>query len=79
MISCVYRSHGMLREALQLLKSSCDEHARLGMKALEAENRMLIAETYLAMGLAHEAEKEIRAAIPVFEDQAMAGRCDCCR
>ncbi len=71
MISCVYRSHGMLREALELLKSSCDEHARLGMKALEAVNRMLIAETYLAMGLPHEAEKEIRTAIPVFEDQAM--------
>jgi tetratricopeptide (TPR) repeat protein len=71
MISCVYRSHGMLREALQLLKSSCDEHARLGMKPLEAYNRMLIAETLLAMGRSHDAEVEIRAAIPVFEEQGM--------
>jgi tetratricopeptide (TPR) repeat protein len=71
MISCVYRSHGMLREALQLLRSSCDDHARLGMKSLEAANRMLIAETYLAMGRSHDAEVEIRAAIPVFEEQEM--------
>lgn len=71
MISCVYRSHGMLNEALQLLKSSCDEHARLGTKSLEAGNRMLIAETYLAMGRAHDAELEIRGAIPVFEELAM--------
>jgi tetratricopeptide (TPR) repeat protein len=71
MISCIYRAHGMLSEALQLLKSSCDDHARLGMKALEAANRMLIAETYLAMGRAHDAEVEIRAAMPVFEEQAM--------
>jgi tetratricopeptide (TPR) repeat protein len=71
MISCIYRAHGMLREALQLLRSSCEEHGRLGLKALEAANRMLIAETYLAMGRAHDAEVEVRAAIPVFEEQAM--------
>ena len=41
------------------------------MKSLEASNRMLIAETYLAMGRAHDAEVEIRAAIPVFEEQSM--------
>jgi tetratricopeptide (TPR) repeat protein len=71
MISCIYRSHGMLSEALQLLKRSCSEHAKLGMRSLEASNRMLIAETYLAMGRAHDAEIEIRAAIPVFEEQGM--------
>ena len=71
MISCIYRSQGMLREALHLLKSSRDEHARLGMKSLEAANRMLIAETYLAMGRHRDAEVEIRLAIPVFEDQRM--------
>jgi tetratricopeptide (TPR) repeat protein len=71
MISCIYRSFGMLHEALQLLKSSCYEHARLGLKSLEAHNRMLIAETYLAMGRPREAEAEIRAAIPVFEDEGM--------
>jgi tetratricopeptide (TPR) repeat protein len=71
MISCIYRSLGMLREALHLLKSSCHEHARLGLKSLEAHNRMLIAETYLAMGRPHDAETEIRAAIPVFEDEGM--------
>jgi len=71
MLSCVYRSHGMLSEALQLLKSSCEEHAQLGMKSLEASNRMLIAETYLAMGRPREAESEIRAALPVLEEQSM--------
>ena len=71
MISCIYRSFGMLREALHLLKSSCYEHAKLGLKSLEAHNRMLIAETYLAMGRPHDAETEIRAAIPVFEDEGM--------
>lgn len=71
MISCIYRAQGMLREALQLLISSRDEHARLGMKGLEAANRMLIAETYLAMGRHRDAEVEIRRAIPVFEAQGM--------
>lgn len=71
MISCVYRSHGMLNEALQLLQSSCEEHVRLGMKSLEASNRMLIAETYLAMGRPREAEREIRQVLPILEDQSM--------
>ncbi len=72
MISCIYRAQGMLGEALQLLISSREEHARLGMNGLEAANRMLIAETYLAMGRDHDAEVEIRRAIPVFEAQRMA-------
>jgi len=71
MISCVYRSHGMLNEALQLLQSSCEEHARLGMRSLEARNRMLIAETYLAMGRPREAEREIRRVLPILEEQSM--------
>jgi tetratricopeptide (TPR) repeat protein len=71
MISCVYRSHGMLNEALQLLQSSCEEHARLGMRSLEASNRMLIAETYLAMGRPREAEREIRQVLPILEEQSM--------
>jgi tetratricopeptide (TPR) repeat protein len=71
MISCVYRSHGMLNEALQLLQSSCEEHARLGMRSLEASNRMLIAETYLAMGHPREAEREIRLVLPILEEQSM--------
>ncbi len=71
MISSVYRSHGMLNEALQLLQSSCEEHVRLGMRSLEAANRMLIAETYLAMGRAQEAETEIRQVLPILEEQSM--------
>ena len=70
-ISLAFRSKGMLKEALRFLESSREDHERLGMKWSEAYNRMLIAETYLAMGLAHDAEVEIRAAIPVFEDQGM--------
>lgn len=71
MISCVYRSHGMLNEALQLLQGSCEEHAQLGMRSLEASNRMLIAETYLAMGRPREAEREIRRVLPILEEQSM--------
>ncbi|MEP6470652.1 MAG: hypothetical protein ABJC28_01455 [Acidobacteriota bacterium] len=71
MISCVYRSHGKLNEALQLLLSSCEEHARLGMRSLEASCRMLIAETYLAMGRAREAEREIRLVLPILEEESM--------
>ncbi len=61
----------MLNEALQLLQSSCEEHVRLGMRSLEAANRMLIAETYLAMGRAQEAETEIRQVLPILEEQSM--------
>jgi len=71
MISCVYRSHGRLNEALQLLLSSCEEHTRLGMRSLEASSRMLIAETYLAMGRAREAEREIRLVLPILEEESM--------
>ena len=70
-ISLAFRSKGMLKEALRFLESSREDHERLGMKWSEAYNRMLIAETYLAMGRSHDAEVEIRAAIPVFEDQSM--------
>jgi hypothetical protein len=71
MISCIYRSHGLIDQALQLLKSGCEEHARLGLATLVASDRILIAETYLAMGRPREAELEIRAAIPVLEEQGM--------
>jgi len=71
MISTIFRSHGLLDEALQLLKSSCEEHARLGMKSLEANNRILIAETYLAMCRPKEAELEIRATLPTLQEHAM--------
>jgi tetratricopeptide (TPR) repeat protein len=71
MISCIYRSYGLIEEALQLLKSGCEEHARLGLASLVANDRILIAETYLAMGRPRDAEVEIRAAIPVFEEQGM--------
>lgn len=70
-ISLAFRSKGMLKEALRFLESSREDHERLGMKWSEAYNRMLIAETLLAMGRSHDAEVEIRAAIPVLEEQAM--------
>jgi hypothetical protein len=41
------------------------------MKWPEAYHRILIAETYLAMGRAREAEIEIRAALPILEEQGM--------
>jgi len=71
MISGIYRSHGMIDEALLLLKSSFQEHTRLGLTSLVANDRILIAETYLAMGRPGEAELEIRAALPVLQEQAM--------
>jgi hypothetical protein len=70
-ISYVFRSHGMLSQAIELLESSRKDHKRLGMKWNEAYKRMLIAETFLAMGRAHDAEIEIRAALPILEEQAM--------
>lgn len=73
MISLAFRSKGMLKEALSFLENSREHHERLGMNWCEAYIRMLIAETYLAMGRAHDAEVEIRAATPVFEEQAMVG------
>ncbi len=71
MISCIYRSHGLIDEALQLLKSGCEEHARLGLASLVANDRILIAETYIALGRPRDAEVEIREAIPVLEEQGM--------
>lgn len=71
MISCIYRVNGRLEEAAALLETSRQDHARLGMKWPEAYHRILIAETYLAMGRAREAEIEIRAALPILEEQGM--------
>jgi tetratricopeptide (TPR) repeat protein len=71
MISCIYRSHGLIDEALQLLKSGCEEHARLGLTSLVANDRILIAETYLAMGRPGEAELELRTALPALQERAM--------
>ena len=71
MISCIYRARGRLEEAVGLLRSSEQEHEQLGMKSLVANNRILIAETYLAMGRPREAEIEIRAALPMLEEQGM--------
>jgi tetratricopeptide (TPR) repeat protein len=71
MISCIYRANGRLEEAVALLETSRQDHARLGMKWPEAYHRILIAETYLAMGRAREAEIEIRAALPILEEQGM--------
>ncbi|HVE65013.1 MAG TPA: hypothetical protein VNC59_00410, partial [Thermoanaerobaculia bacterium] len=71
MISCIYRARGRFEEAVWLLRSSEREHEQLGRKSLAANHRMLIAETYLAMGRAREAEIEIRAALPILEEQGM--------
>lgn len=71
MISTIYRSKGRLEEAVALLQASRVDHARLGMKWPEAYLRVLIAETYLAMGRPREAESEIRAALPILEEQGM--------
>jgi hypothetical protein len=60
-----------LREALQLFKRGRQEFARLGVKAYEAYNRVLAAETYLAMGCHREAEREILKALPSIEEQGM--------
>jgi tetratricopeptide (TPR) repeat protein len=70
-ISLAFRSKGMLNEAIRLLENSRQDHEKLGMKWAEAYKRMLIAETLLALGQAREAESEIRAALPVLEEQAM--------
>lgn len=71
MISTIYRAQGRLEEALHLLETSRQDHARLEMTWPEGYHRMLIAETYLAMGRPREAEKEIRAALPLLEEQGM--------
>jgi tetratricopeptide (TPR) repeat protein len=71
MVSCIYRAHGRLDEAVTLLETGRQDHARLGMKWPEAYHRILIAETYLAMGRPKEAEVEIRAALPMLEEQGM--------
>jgi tetratricopeptide (TPR) repeat protein len=71
MISGIYRAHGRLEEAIELLKSSEQQHALLGMRSGVAYHRILIAETYLAMGRPREAEIEIRAALPIIEEQGM--------
>jgi tetratricopeptide (TPR) repeat protein len=71
MIAYHYRAHGELREALQLFKRGRQEFARLGVKAYEAYNRVLAAETYLAMGCHREAEREILKALPSIEEQGM--------
>ncbi len=71
MISCIYRSQGRFDEALNLLEMSRQDHARLGMTWPEGYHRMLIAETYLAMGRPREAETEIRAALPMLEEHGM--------
>jgi tetratricopeptide (TPR) repeat protein len=70
-ISFAFRSKGMFKEALRFLQISRADLEKLCMKWSEAYCRMLIAETYLAMGRPHDAETEIRAAIPVFEDEGM--------
>jgi tetratricopeptide (TPR) repeat protein len=71
MISCIFRANGRFDEAVALLEASRQDHARLGMKWPEAYHRVLLAETYLAMGRPREAEIEIRAALPILEEQGM--------
>jgi len=71
MISVIYRAHGRLHEAAELLRRSQEEHARLGIRWLEAYSRVLVAETYLAMGRPRDAELEVRIALPVLEEQNM--------
>jgi tetratricopeptide (TPR) repeat protein len=66
-LSGLYRAHGKLSEALELIETSRQDQERLGMKWSEAYTRMLIAETYLSMGRPRDAEREIRTALPVLE------------
>lgn len=67
MIGSIFRSRGLLSEALRLFSMSFSDYERLGMAANAAYIRLLIAETYLAMELPREAETEILEALPVLE------------
>lgn len=71
MLGCMCRSKGLLPDAITLFRSSAEDYARLEMRSNEAYIRILIAETYLAMKLPNEAEKEVLTALPVLEEQDM--------
>ena len=71
MLAAAYRARGMLREAVELFREGRKAYGQLGMKSLEAYVRILLAETFLAMGNLAEAEREVVATFPTLLEHGM--------
>jgi tetratricopeptide (TPR) repeat protein len=71
MIGFGLRSQGKLREAAECFQGSQEQYRQLGVRSLEAYAGILLAETYIALGSPHEAERLLLAAVPIFEEQGM--------
>jgi tetratricopeptide (TPR) repeat protein len=66
-----YRMRGMFQEAIQFFTRARAECTTLDSEALDAYVRLLISETYLAMGNWRAAERELLGILPVFERHGM--------
>jgi tetratricopeptide (TPR) repeat protein len=66
-----YRMRGMFQEAVQLFTRARAECTTLDSETLDAYVRLLISETYLAMGNWRAAEREVLEILPVFERHGM--------
>jgi hypothetical protein len=65
------RDRGRWEEAVIAYRAGIDDYERLGMTALLAYNRIVLAESLIVLGRHKEAEKEIREALPTIEEQEM--------
>lgn len=66
-----FRSQGMLKEAAECFQRSQEQYRQLGVRSQEAYAGVLLAETYMALGLPRKAERLLLAAVPIFEEQSM--------
>ncbi|HEU5249050.1 MAG TPA: tetratricopeptide repeat protein [Thermoanaerobaculia bacterium] len=71
MLGASCRARGMLNEAIRFYEKGREAYSQLGMKYLEAYMRILLAETYLAMGKLVETERQVLAALPTLQEQHM--------
>jgi tetratricopeptide (TPR) repeat protein len=71
MLGCICRSQGLFQEAVRIFTKSIRDFKRLGMATSAAYTRLLLAETFLAMQLPRNAEREVLRALPIFEDEGI--------
>jgi tetratricopeptide (TPR) repeat protein len=65
------RRGGDLTTALSAYRAGCSGFASIGMVRWEAYARLTAAEVLLAMDRDHDAERELRKALPVFEEEKL--------
>jgi tetratricopeptide (TPR) repeat protein len=70
-VGSILREQGKSAEAVAAYREALDEARAIGMRADVATLHLVLADALLDVGQDHQAEREIRAALPIIDEERM--------